>query len=179
MKARARTLCRCLTACALAGCAEPSFVSLGSNLSEQTSSESDAAAPTGPILLADDAATPFTAPDVPPPICAGAGSISVDGDCATRLRVECAPPNAFVPYPLSSLLTTLLRSCGAHQNRISVRFSQGCATSYDLSLPYDAAAAACITERLAAETYSCAEGLSCEAAETFGIPTSSVEPDWY
>jgi len=155
-----------LGALVLSGCAEPSFVSLGSNLSEQTTSVSDAAAP-------------FMAPDVPPEICVGDGSVLVEGECASRVRVECVAASEFVPYPLVSVLTGLLRACDAHRNSIRVRFTEGCATGYDLSLPYAPASAACITERLAAESYSCAEALSCEAGETYGIPTSSVEPDWY
>jgi len=169
-----------LGALVLMRCAEPSFVSLGSNLSEQTTSVSDAAAPaTGPLLPEDDTDAPFMAPDLPPAICVGDGSIRVEAECASRVRVECVSANEFLPYPLVSVLSTLLRACGAHQNRISVRFTEGCATGYDLSMPFDPTSAACISERLAAESYSCAEALSCEAAETFGIPTSSVDPDWY
>lgn len=169
-----------LGALVLTGCAEPSFVSLGSNLSEQTALAGDAAAPaTGPLLPEDDTGEPFMAPDAPPLVCVGDGSVSVEGECASRVRVECVPANEFVPYPLASVLSMLLFSCGAHQNRLTVRFTQGCATGYDLSPPFASDSAACITARLAAERYSCAEALSCEAGETYGIPTATTPPDWY
>ena len=48
----------------------------------------------------------------------------------SRNVVATYPPR---PYPLPSLLSSLLRACDADLNRIVVRFSEGCATSYDLA----------------------------------------------
>ena len=156
---------------ASSGCAEPSFVSLGRNLSRVTQGP-DA----GVMLDEGDPSEPDIETD---PCVPGNASTSIVTDCELRAAVECPAINESEPEPVSALLTRMIIGCVGYRNRLTVRFSLGCATSFDLVDTSDTMLAACVAARLSAERYPCAEPVACGQGIYFPIPTASVEPDWY
>jgi hypothetical protein len=149
------------------GCAEPSFVSLGRNISA-VSGEDDAGATSS--LYADvDAGSSAAAPGDPFDVrvvdpCEPAGeNVAVETDCAARVLLQCPPPTIGDPDPLAAALWTLLLSCEAWDTVVRVRFEGGCATSFDLSGSVPLQSPACVLQHLSTERYACAEAAECGA----------------
>lgn len=172
----------------LFGCAEPSFVSLGSNISA-VSGEDDA----GASVYADgDAAASTTVepgdlPNFNPPDlnadpfdieaidpCVPAGeSVAVATDCAGRALVQCPGPTTEYPDPLVGTLSRLLATCGGSNVVVRVRFAEGCATSFDLSVVGTPdLVSPCVAQSLSSQRYDCAASVACGAGKHFSVLTN-------
>jgi hypothetical protein len=149
------------------GCAEPSFVSLGRNISAVSGEDAGA---TAPSLFVDGdagssavtAADPFDIRVLNP--CEPAGeNMAVETDCAARVPLPCPAPTIGDPDPLAAALWMLLRTCESWDSVLRVRFEEGCATSFDISGSVPVQAPACVLQHLSAERYACAEAVACGA----------------
>jgi hypothetical protein len=147
------------------GCAEPSFVSLGRNISAVSGEDDAGAAPS--LYTEVDAGSsavamgdPFDVRVVDP--CEPAGEdVAVETDCAARALLPCPAPTIGDPDPLAAALWTLLLSCAAWDSVVRVRFEGGCATSFDLTGSVPVGSPACVLQHLSAERYACAETALC------------------
>jgi hypothetical protein len=189
VKPRARVLrhARVLFAALATSCADPYYVSLGGNAAEL---ERDASV--APTCASDEVMLIPGSCGVPVPEvdrCETSSAIvPLDGDCSARTLVTCPPPavptsGSLERDALDALLTALLRSCQPEPNALRVRFTGGCATSYAIDFDLGQGDAGrgvgdCVAARLGSERYDCAGSIECGVGEIFGVPTSSVEPDW-
>lgn len=150
-------------------CTEPSFVSLGGNVTR--------------AALAADAGTrdASTAADtldavelVPSPGCEDESlRVPVTSDCSARGSVECASLET-AQYGIDEFLSILLRECRALDNALQVRFGDsGCAVDFGLDPNASSTTPdveACVADRLATQRYACAEGLACGRGNSFQVP---------
>jgi hypothetical protein len=150
-------------------CTEPSFVSLGGNVTR-------AALATDAGLK--DSSTAVDAVDgaelVPLRSCGDEGlRVPVTADCSARVSVDC-PPLGTAQYEVDDLLSTLLRECRAVDNLLWVRFGDlGCAVGFGLDPNASSTTPdveACVANRLATERYACAEGLACGRGTSLLVP---------
>jgi len=149
-----------------ASCTEPSFVSLGGNVTR-------AALATDAGWRASDLPIDAGEP-VPLRTCGDeAERVLVTSDCAARSSVEC-PALGPVQYEVDDQLSILLRECLGFNDLLSVRFGDsGCAVSFGLDLNGSdptPEVEACVANRLASERYACAGGVACGVGNAFQVP---------
>jgi hypothetical protein len=169
------------------GCAEPSFVSLGRNISAVTGEDDAGATPSlygtgdagsSPEVDPDDlsefnpmnATDPFDIRAIDP--CEPAGeNVALEVDCAGSQLLQCPAPTIGDPYPLAASLSRLLESCQGWDTVVRVRFEGGCATSFDLSGSVTVQTSACVLQHLSSERYDCARAVACGAGRALRVLT--------
>ena len=178
---------RVLVAALATGCADPYYVSLGGNTAELGRDASVAPSCDSDEVMLIPGSCGEPVPEVDR--CETSSAYSpLDADCSARTLVTCPPPTVSTSGSLErdaldARLTALLRSCQMNPNALRVRFAAGCATSFALDFEPGQGDAGrsigdCVAAQLGSERYDCAESIECGVGEIFGIPTSSVEPDW-
>jgi hypothetical protein len=152
------------------GCAEPSFVSLGRNLSLVQGEDAGAIVPPSSPQVDAAAEDPALYPGVTgmtDPCVPIGENVDVTTDCEGRSLIPCPAPSVGDPDPLAAMLRDLLVMCDGWDVVLSVRFEAGCATGYDLSAPVSPEAPACIDARLSSGRFVCAESVACAAGGNF------------
>lgn len=185
--ARGHCHARVLLAALATSCADPYYVSLGGNAAELERDASVAPSCSSDEVMLVPGSCGEPVPDVDR--CETSSAfIPLDVDCSARALVTCPSPMVLTSGSLEldaldALLTSLLRSCDVNPNAVRVRFAGGCATGFALDFDLvqgDAGRSLgdCVAARLGSERYDCAESIECGVGSVFGIPTSSVAPDW-